>query len=413
MNSQYSFHFYSIVLYVVVIDLSIVEKRWVVKTLKVCTSETNYRDLYFSRLCPSCLDGCERGLDGEWRFKKKKHYDRTESGRTAGSPKEIKALTDAAAKRVREEMELKYKEMVDSMHAEASALKETIKSLEDDVGRLKGSLLATEKFVEVLRDDVAEAKNKYDICKREVFVLRTAVQDSYRAIEENALQLEIEREGKRRVKGTQISCSVCAIRYEKEEHGHEGFLTTHVEESDRILFPRAWRHLKRVKEIECLEKKKGTFAYAYAPFTGDNTDKPTTITKHRNTTRSPKMEMRSSSVETEFGELMVVHPSPSQGQPTSKFSQMKNIPPSNIKGVSVKDDGPMSKIHVSKVASMLQSDAKIAKFKKLRDNNLLNLTATETDHMFQLLGSASKNNLDNKKTMKLAQRPISAPNHKR
>jgi hypothetical protein len=359
------------------------------------------------------LDGCERGLDGEWRFKKKKNYDRTESGRTAGSPKEIKALTDAAAKRVREEMELKYKEMVDSMHAEASALKETIKSLEDDVGRLKGSLLATEKFVEVLRDDVAEAKNKYDICKREVFVLRTAVQDSYRAIEENALQLEIEREGKRRVKGTQISCSVCAIRYEKEEHGHEGFLTTHVEESDRILFPRASRHLKRVKEIECLEKKKGKFAYAYAPFTGDNTDKPTTVTKHRNTTRSPKMEMRSSSVETEFGELMVVHPSPSQGQPTSKFSQMKNIPPSNIKGVSVKDDGPMSKIHVSKVASMLQSDAKIAKFKKLRDNNLLNLTATETDHMFQLLGSASKNNLDNKKTMKLAQRPISAPNHKR
>jgi hypothetical protein len=73
----------------------------------------------------------------------------------------------------------------------------------------------------------------------------------------------------------------------------------------------------------------------------------------------------------------------------------------------------MTKMQVSKVASFLQNDTKVAKFKKLQANNLLNLTSAETVHMFKLLGSASKSGLENKKQTKKSQRPISAPSHNR
>mmetsp|Transcript_6292 Transcript_6292/g.10278 ORF Transcript_6292/g.10278 Transcript_6292/m.10278 type:complete len:1525 (+) Transcript_6292:40-4614(+) len=420
-------------------DLSIVEKRWVVKTLKVYTSEANYRDLYFSRLCPACLDGCERGPDGQWNFKKKKNTDKLESGRSAGvtSPKEIKALTDAVSAKVREELEKKHKEILDEMNKKELALQDTINSLQDQIYELKTSLAASENLANVLREEVTEAQTKYDVCKREVFVLRNAVQDSYRVIEENALQQACEREEKRRVKGTQIACSVCAIRYEKEEHGHAGLLTDHVDETDRVIFPRVSHHLQRVRGLESLEKKKARFEFAYAPFTGDNVEPSTTISKYRQKDRSSGNEMmtisKQPSVETAFGELMVGTPTPNQLEQkqsrnynpppatASKFSQMKNIPSNPTKSPfyrgteepAAKSDPPMSKIQVSKVASLLQGDSKIAKFKKLRDNNLLNLTSAETAHMIKLLGSASKNNLENKKSMKLSQRPISAPSHKR
>ena len=384
------------------------------KTLKVCTSETNYRDLYFSRLCPACLDGCERGLDGKWAFKKKKS-DRMENGMKAGSgqpsPKEIKALTDNVGKRVREETAKEFQEKLDKMAADALALQEHIDFLKKKIFNLQESLSDTEHMVAALNGDVAEAKDKYAICKREVFVLRTAVQDSYRAIEENALQQAVDRQSKWRERGTQIACSVCAIRYEKEEHGHDGDLTLQVEDTDRILFPRATRYLKRVKEVEGLTKKKNKFAFAYEPFTGDNEEPPTTIARHRTTNSSPKKgKKRTKGVETEFGELAIGHPPPTQ---SSKFSQMKNIPASSKGSTLIGADAPMTKVQVSKVASFLQNDNKIAKFKKLQQNNLLNLTTAETTHLFKLLGSASKNNLENKKKVKKSQRPISAPSHNR
>lgn len=407
-------------------DLSIIEKRWVVKTLKVCTSETNYRDLYFSRLCPSCRDGCERGLDGQWKVNKKRGA-RAETGRGSGmaSPAEIKALTDAVANRVRDEADKKYQDMLTTTNAEAAALQDIIKDLKENIIELELSLSGTERTVEVLQDAVAEAKEKYDICKREVFVLRTAVQDSYRAIEENALQQQLEREGRRRAKGTQIACSVCAVRYEVGQHEHDGSLTGQLEESDRVMYPRAARLLQRVRATERLhDTKHKKFALAYAPFVGgDSKEPPTVVTKHRTTAISSaaaagrphpstsNKEKQARTVDTGYGELAVSSPATQQGRTAgSKFSQMKNIPPA-----SGNVHESMTKFQVSKVAALLQSDARIAQFKMLQDNHLLVLTDTEERDMKNLLGSASRNNLESKKQTKNSsqRRPISAPSHHR
>ena len=358
------------------------------------------------------------------------------------SPKEIKALTDLIAKRVRDEVTAAFQVQLEEMRQEARKLQETIEVLTEKVPQLEDLVADTEMVVDTLRQKVTESQNKYNICKREVFVLRTAIQDSYRAIEENALQQQLDRESKWRRKGTQIACSVCAIRYEQEEHGHEGALTLHVEETDRIVYPRATRHFHRVhrtQEIENQKKEKKTFAFAYAPHRGaDYEEPPTSVSRHRNTAQnSPQKDKsnhkknRKKSVETNIGELAVGHtpPNPTAVANSSKFSQMKNIPSSSSFASSKGGNGtgvaaststaakitvPISQIHVSKVAALLQNDSKVANFKKLQNtNDLLNMTTAETVHMFKLLGSASKNGLDNKTLSlginKKSQRPISAP----
>ena len=383
-----------------------------VKTLKVYSSETSYRDLYFSRLCPSCLDGCERGPDGNMLFnKKKKDYNKEGllgsgsgvNGMSGLSEHDIKSLTDIITRRVREELTTEYQDILERMKNDAKERQDTIDIQELKLRTLERSLSDADSAVEAWRKKAADAKSKYEICKREVLVLRTAVQDSYRAVEDHALQQQVERQSRWREKGTHISCSVCAIRYEKEEHGHEGDLTAHIEENDRVLFPRAVHFLKRVKSSEILNKKKDKYSSVHEPFQRNGEEPTTSITKHRNTEppRSYSNPKRKS-VETAFGELEIGI-NTTQG---SKFSQMKNIPP-NSKSKSITVDVPMTKVQVSKVASFLQDEAKIAKYKKLHSNNAVNMTDSERIQMYKLLGPSTR--IDTKKS----QRPISAPAHKR